>query len=198
MNAGEVDAVVALHLAAFPGFFLSLLGRRFLQLLYTGFMVQPSGVCLVARDGSAILGFAAGTTDPKAFFSALLRRQAITFALAAVPGLLRNPAFVARKCIGALTYRGEEPKRLSGAALLSSLAVSPAAQGRGVGRSLARAFAAEARARGADAVYLLTDEKENERTNRFYVQCGFALLDTFARPGRRIMNRWVLPLGGGA
>lgn len=183
-----------LHTAAFPGFFLTSLGRRFLRLLYAGFMSEPQAICLVAEDAGETLGFAAGTMHPAGFFRALLQRRALTFALAAVPGLLRSPLFVARKCLGALYYRGETPGGLPEAALLSSLAVSPAAQGRGVGQALVTAFAEEARRRGGMAVYLTTDENDNERTNRFYARCGFVLLDTFTRPGHRTMNRWVLKL----
>lgn len=188
------DALAGLHLEAFPGFFLTSLGRRFLRLLYAGFMSAPEAICLVAEDNGDTLGFAAGTVNPAGFFRRLLRQRALAFALAAFPGLVRNPLFAARKCLGALFYRGETPAGLPEAALLSSLAVSPAAQGRGVGQALVAAFVEDIRRRGGKTVYLTTDENENERTNRFYARCGFVLLDTFNRPGRRTMNRWVLKI----
>jgi GNAT superfamily N-acetyltransferase len=126
------------------------------------------------------------------FFGRLLRRQGWRFALAAIPGLLRNPGFVARKCLGAVFYRGEQPAGLTNAALLSSLAVSPACGGQGIGQQLVHAFAEEARRQGCSAIYLTTDETDNDRVNRFYEKCGFVLRDTFKRPGKRVMNRWVL------
>ncbi len=187
-------AMANLHVSAFPGFFLTSLGKPFLRLLYAGFMKQPHGICLVALDAGIIVGFVVGTVDPSGFFRRLLHQHALGFAFAALPGLLRNPLFTARKCLGALLYRGETPGGIPEAILLSSLAVSPAAQSKGVGQALVRSFADEVRQRGGKAVYLTTDETENERTNRFYARCGFKLLDTFKRPGNRVMNRWIMRL----
>ncbi len=189
-----IRQLVTLHTSAFPGFFLTSLGPRFLRLLYAGFTREPNGICIVAEDEGVIVGFAAGTTVPDVFFGRLLRRQGWRFALAAVPGMLRNPLFVARKCLGALFYRGEQPTGLANAGLLSSLAVSPTCGGKGLGQKLVLAFAEEARRQGCSAIYLTTDEVDNERVNRFYAKCGFELLDTFKRPGKRVMNRWVMEL----
>lgn len=189
-----IESLVILHQVAFPEFFLTSLGAAFLRLLYRGFIAHPQGICLVADEQNRVVGFAAGTMNPKGFFSGLLRRQALHFAIAAVPGLLRNPLFATRKCLGALFYRGETPGGIPDAALLSSLAVSPAVQSKGVGQALVRAFAEEVRRRGGKAVYLTTDESENEKANRFYAKCGFELQDTFNRPGNRVMNRWVMRL----
>jgi ribosomal protein S18 acetylase RimI-like enzyme len=186
--------MASLHVSAFSGFFLTSLGRPFLRRLYAGFMTQPEGLCLVAEEAGTVVGFVVGTVEPSGFFRRLLRRQALLFAFAAAPGLLRNPLFAARKCLGALFYRGESPGGIPDAVLLSSLAVSPATQSKGVGQALVRGFVDEVRQRGGKAVYLTTDETENERTNRFYARCGFELLDTFKRPGNRVMNRWIMRL----
>lgn len=191
---GDVNGICALHAEAFPGFFLSSLGPQFLRLLYKGFVREPLGVCIVAEDNGNIVGLAAGTSDPGPFFKRLKRHHGAAFAMAAIPGLLRNPGFVARKCLGALLYRGEHPQGLDDAALLSSLAVAPARGAQGLGQRLVASFLTEMRARGRAAVYLTTDQSDNERTNRFYARCGFELKDTFRRPGRRIMNRWVITM----
>ena len=187
-----IRPIVDLHMAAFPGFFLTSLGPRFLRLLYTGFVHQPCGICIAAEENGEIVGFAAGTTAPDVFFGRLLRKQGWRFALAAIPGLLRNPGIVVRKCLGAVLYRGEEPVGLTNVALLSSLAVSPERGGQGIGHQLVHAFALEARRQGCSAIYLTTDEADNDRVNRFYAKCGFVLRDTFRRPGERVMNRWVM------
>lgn len=194
MKHGDLCHLCSLHMESFPGFFLTSLGPGFLRLLYAGFAREPNGICIVAEDKGVIVGFAAGTTVPDVFFGRLLRRQGWQFALAAIPGLLRNPAFVARKCLGALFYRGEEPTGLANAALLSSLAVTPACGGRGIGQRLVHSFAQEARKAGCSAIYLTTDEAHNDRVNCFYAKCGFVLRDTFKRPGNRIMNRWVMEM----
>lgn len=195
LTSRQIEAIVCLHREAFPGFFLTFLGPRFLQVLYRSFWDADTGICVVAQYGDELIGFAAGTTEPETFFRTVLRRRVLSFVVAAVPGLLRNPIFVIRKCFGALFYRGEKPAAMPTAGLLSSLAVSPHVSGRGVGRQLVEAFCGEARERGVDAVYLATDASDNDSVNRFYEKCGFHLVDTFERPGRRRMNRWAKTLG---
>jgi ribosomal protein S18 acetylase RimI-like enzyme len=189
-----IEAVVRLHKAAFLGFFLTSLGPRFLRLLYRSFLDEENGICILAENEEGLLGFAAGTTEPDSFFRSLLRRRGVSFALAAIPGLVRNPVFVARKCLAALAYRGEKPVTMSNAALLSSLAVAPYASRRGIGRLLLDAFCKEAAQKGVDAVFLSTDASGNDAVNSFYKKCGFHLVDTFERPGNRRMNRWARPL----
>ncbi|MDM8006738.1 MAG: GNAT family N-acetyltransferase [Phycisphaerae bacterium] len=187
----DIEAIVRLHIAAFRGFFLTSLGPAFLRLLYRSFSDMEGGICIVARNASGLLGFVAGTTEPHGFFRALLTKKGIRFALAAVPGLLCNPLQGVRKCLGALFFRGEQPPALPGAAFLSSLAVLPEQAGKGVGQALVLEFCRELRRRGMVSVYLVTDEVDNERANRFYEKCGFSLVDTFKRPGSRRMNRWA-------
>jgi hypothetical protein len=59
--------------------------------------MMPDGICILAEEDDRVLGFAEGTPEPDMFFKHLLRKHGLSFALAAVPGLLRNPFFVARK-----------------------------------------------------------------------------------------------------
>lgn len=47
----DIDAVASVHLAAFPGFFLTSLGRKFLSEMYRGFLKHPSGIFFVAEEG---------------------------------------------------------------------------------------------------------------------------------------------------
>ena len=189
-----IDDLVKLHISAFPSFFLTSMGKGFLQQLYFGFSEQPNGILLIAEDNGNAIGFAAGTIDPDKFFKTLLRTQGLRFAISTIPGLLRNPVFVIRKCVGALFYRGETPSEIPNAALLSSLAVAPSSAGKGIGQLLVKRFCEDVRKQGCKSVYLTTDEAENENANRFYAKCGFILLDTIERAGNRTMNRWVMKL----
>ena len=185
----DAESIVQLHILAFPGFFLTSLGPQFLRILYAGFIKSDYGICIVAREGYELVGFVTGTAEPARFFKSLLMKEGGPLAVAAVPTLLGNPVTVVRKCFGALFHRGEKPRELPGAALLTGIAVAPEAGGRGVGQVLMRAFCHEASGRGSDCVYLLSDVT-NQRANSFYSKCGFRLWDTVKRPGNRIMNRW--------
>lgn len=187
----DISRICVLHGAAFEGFFLTSLGPAFLRQLYAAFIAEDAGYCFVAEDENEILGFVAGTSDPENFFRTIRKKNLIRFAVAALPGLLKNPLFVARKCFSALTYKGEPVPELRGAALLSSLAVDPSASGKGVGGALVHEFCERMKRAGNASVYLTTDADENDRVNGFYEKCGFQLEDSFVRPGNRIMNRWV-------
>lgn len=184
-------AMCQLHAGAFPGFFLTRLGPRFLAILYRAFMTEEGGLCVLAEDDDGVLGVAAGCEEPSRFFRRLLRTRGVAFALAAVPAVAARPWVFAWRCIGALRYRGESPRGLDGAGLLSSLAVAPRAQGAGVGKALVTAFLDEARTRGLRSVYLTTDRDGNERTNRFYEKCGFKCIGEIRRAEGRVMRVWL-------
>ena len=75
MEPGDVATVAELHLASFPGFFLSFLGPRFLGLYYSGVCAAPEGIALVfLNPGGEPAGFVAGATNPRGFYSRLLKR----------------------------------------------------------------------------------------------------------------------------
>ena len=47
-SADDVADIVRIHREAFPGFFLTSLGPRFLELMYREYMRHPCGIVLVA------------------------------------------------------------------------------------------------------------------------------------------------------
>lgn len=196
-RAADIPAVVALHIQAFQGFFLTLMGPRFLTVLYRGFLLHKSGLFLVvakADQVDQVLGFVAGTTRPAGYFKDQLRTHWLSYGLAALRPLLFNPGLVIQKLWSALFYRGETLPELPNAALLSSLGVSPQQQGHGLGIMLVDAFVAECKRQGLPAVYLTTDQSNNEKANAFYNRCGFHLAGICKRPPNRILNRYLIEL----
>lgn len=190
----HLDSIVQIHSAAFRGFFLDTLGERFLKELYLGFLVEQSGICLVAMDGKAIIGFVAGTTEPEGFFRRLLQRRWYAFALAGAASLTLHPIRVGKKFLRGLRYRGERPADVPNAALLSSIGVAPSAQGRGIGKDLISAFCQSAQESGSPTVFLTTDRDKNDEVNQFYLSNGFKLHGSFLREQGRWMNLYVRSL----
>ena len=68
-SANDLEQIISIHMAAFPGFILTKLGPAFLLELYTGFIQDDKGTLFVAEREGQVLGFVAGTLDPDAFFS---------------------------------------------------------------------------------------------------------------------------------
>ena len=193
----EVADIVAVHLTAFPDFFLTLLGERFLRRFYGAVLRDASALSFVGYVNGSVAGFVVGTIQPAQFFRKLLLRQGLGFCLDALGAFLRRPWFVGRRLVRGLTYRGEAPQEMkSNAALVSSIAVLPAAAGTGLATALLHAFCEAADRRGSTSVYLLTDRDDNPAANRFYLKAGFTLETELVRSGQRPMNRYIRTLHG--
>ena len=191
LAAADVDAVVRVHLRAFPEFFLSFLGPRFLRVFYGSFPDDPIGLAYVARAPSGeVLGAVVGPLNPQGYFRRLLARRWWAFCSASAVAVLRRPGIIPKLC-RAVFYRGDSPPG-GPRALLSSVAVAPEAQGMGVGRSLVERWVAGARARGARGCFLTTDAQGNESVNAFYRKLGWKVEATYSTPEGRSMNRYVL------
>lgn len=189
MNTEDVAQVVQVHLASFPGFFLSFLGRDFLKLLYENIQCDPYGIVLVAPLNGHIEGFVAGVTDQSGFYQRLVKKRKWAFARAAGQALVRNPT-IASRLLRALN-RPNETRAAEVDACLMSVAVRPEAEGKGIGRRLVTAFCEELAERGIGSVCLDTDRDGNERANRFYQKLGFQLVRSFVTPEGRAMNAYV-------
>jgi ribosomal protein S18 acetylase RimI-like enzyme len=150
MQSADVDEVVRVHLAAFPSFFLTFLGPRFLRELYDGIVADPGGIAFVAVDGSRCAGFVAGTDAPADFYRRLIRRRVVRFAGAAFVPFLRRPS-VAGRLLRAVSRPAVAAARQGRHAELMSLAVSPSHRQRGAGARLVERFLEESRNRGATA-----------------------------------------------
>ena len=193
----RLDEIVAVHLEAFPGFFMAQLGPRFLREYYRCVAEYPGGILLVESAGEEYVGFVAGFLDPASFYRALRHRR-IRLALAACAGIVARPS---RLITLLANYRraGDAAQGSDGAAVaeLSSLAVRPTSTGRGLGSSLVRRFIAEAGSRGANRVVLTTDAEGNDAVNRFYRGLGFTCERTFEARRGRSLNEYSLAIDAG-
>jgi ribosomal protein S18 acetylase RimI-like enzyme len=193
-RAGDLEAIVEVHVRAFRGFFLTALGRRFLRELYRGFLTSLDGRLLVAEVDGSIAGFAAGTLAPARFFRTLLLSRWFAFGWAASGAIIQRPQSVLPPLLAAVRYRGESPPQLTAAGLLSAIAVEPRLSGMGIGGMLLTAYCEEASRRGLRFVYLTTDRDDNESSNRFYLRHGFEAESQIRRRSGRTMLRYVRPL----
>lgn len=190
----DIEDVAKLHIQVFPEFFLTSLGASFLKELYAGFLSHSSGIFLVAKEEGRIVGFVAGTSSPRVFFSDLRRRRCIVFVIKAIPSIFRNPLPVCKKLFYAATYRGDAPVARPSAALLSSIGTSHLCRGAGVAGSLMIEFENEAMKHGAGHVFLTTDASDNDRVNAFYRKQGYEIVTSFQQNGGRDMFRYEKPL----
>ncbi len=186
LSSSAINAVVEIHLNAFPNFFLSFLGSHFLREFYKSFLVDSQGVGYVAysSDGQ-IMGVIVGSVDPRGYFHRLLKRRWWAFCMASISAAIRRQSSIPRLC-HAVFYRGEPPDGPT-RALLSSIAVDPTLQRTGVGKKLVQHWLEAVRSRGATGCYLTTDTDANEKTNAFYQGLGWRIDIIYkTREGRRM------------
>lgn len=190
-TSDHLDQVVRVHRCAFPGFFLSFLGPRFLREFYASFLVDPAGRGFVAINPQGrVCGVVVGPLNPAGYFKRLLKRRWWAFCLASASAVVRRPSVILR--LGrAVFYRGETPTGPV-RALLSSIAVDPVAQGSGVGRLLVERWVEEVHAQGVGGCFLTTDAEDNGAVNAFYRRLGWRLDGDYTTPEGRRMNRYVI------
>ena len=179
---------------AFPEFFLTFLGPKFLREFYNSFSYDPTGIGFVAEDAETgdTLGVIVGPLVADGYFKRLLKRRWWAFCLASVAAVLKRPITI-KRLYRALFYRGEAPPGPQ-RALLSSVAVSPQVQGHGIGQALVKRWVEEVQRRGGSGCYLTTDADNNEKVNSFYQKLNWKIESTYKTSEGRVMNRYVLDL----
>ena len=186
MWESDIADVVNVHLSSFQNFFLSFLGPRFLTLLYHEILREPGNVNLVAMSSdNEVIGFVAGEKDQVRFYQRLVKEKSFAFALASSSAVIRRPSIIPR-LFRALRYAGKA-KEASYPASLMSIAVLPAAKGKGAGKSLVKYFLNEMEQKGVKEVCLTTDRDNNENTNIFYRKLGFLVTHEY----RTTEGRWM-------
>lgn len=163
----EADArrAAELHVSEISEGFLSTLGPAFLERLYRRIVRTPRSFLAVAEAGGQVLGFAAATESTRDLYRQFLVRDGVVSAVTAAPRLAR----ALPRVLETLRYP-THPQELPGAELLS-LAVSPEARGRGIGRSLMEMVTEELRRRGVTAGRAVVGAS-NHTALEFYRACG--------------------------
>ena len=193
LQVRDVDQVVAVHLASFPSFFLSFLGTDFLSLFYSGIISAQEGIAFVyLNDAGILVGFVAGTKNPRGFYSRLLKRDWFKFALVSINPILHKPSIILR-VIRAVLHPSDNPAGDDVAGLFS-IGVLPEWQGSGAGKKLVQAFLDEATRRGCKSVFLTTDRDNNDAINAFYKKLGFSIECQYMTPEDRRMNEYWITL----
>jgi ribosomal protein S18 acetylase RimI-like enzyme len=191
MDKSDLEEVVNIHIQAFPGFFLTLLGRKFLKELYKNFLIDEYSICLVAEEESILQGFVVGNLKPDNLFRKILLKKGYLFLLYSFDALIKRPGIVLKKLFYALNYRGELPDGLTKTALLSSIGVKPNLHNNGIGSILIQTFCKKAFMKGSNAVYLTTDKIENETVNQFYIKNGFQFESIILKSKKRELIRYI-------
>jgi ribosomal protein S18 acetylase RimI-like enzyme len=166
----DVPDIARLHLHGLEDGFLTSLGPRFLAGLYRAMISSPHAVVLVARDGSEVIGFAAGAVSPGAFWRDFIRRRFLGIGAALAVRAIRPT--VARGILEVARHIKEE--RASGPELLS-IVVGPSSRRGGLGSHLVMKMEEELRQRGCQKVAVAV-RSDNRWARDFFARLGFHAL----------------------
>jgi glycosyltransferase involved in cell wall biosynthesis/ribosomal protein S18 acetylase RimI-like enzyme len=180
--ASDVPALARLHGDVLPESFMARLGTRFLRRFYAALLSDPNAVVLVADAAGAVVGFATGSAS----LSSFARRFYVRNALRTAPALLRGGAL--RRAFESARYARKHDAWPD--AELVSLAVSPDARGRGVGRLLTAGIVAALGELGAREVKVFTAETNDAATGLFRAM-NFRHGGRIAVHRERVSNVWI-------
>lgn len=192
-EVGDARAVVQVHLASFPAFFLSTLGPGFLRVFYESLSAVDNGILIVACVDDQVVGFVGGTSDQEGLYRSMLSERTFQFVRAAAVAGARHPSAIPRLLRARRRARGDFDY-MQGASLMT-LGVAPQHGRKGIGSLLVSAFSQRLRADGIEQFSLTTDAVGNEGTNRFYISLGFQLERELVTLEGRRLNEYVRASG---
>lgn len=186
----SIDSVVAIHLDAFKGFFLSELGKNFLFTYYDSVRKSDRGVLLGCFEDDILLGFCASTKLSAGFNSYLVKKNLFRFAKTGLLLLFRKPQALVHllknftKSTSSLNDEGKYAELLS-------IAVSTSAQGKGVGKLLLSQLEIVLKEMDIKQMSLTTDYDDNDKTLKFYKSLNYEVLYDFIAYPKRKMYRLI-------
>lgn len=200
MTHEDVAWASALHESALPHGFFARLGTRFLTAYYETFIDSPYALALVAEAPAGPAGVLVGTLRNRSHYSWVMDHCARHLAGRALASLMVRPRTLgfflrtrlawylgtglraARKAKHALTWStasadaAVSAPRTRQPAVLTHVAVEPAARGAGAGAALVTAFTSAARDAGCNEAVLVTLSGP-AGAGPFYRRLGWKLRD---------------------
>lgn len=126
-----INEIVTIHLKTFDGFFLTFMGRGFLNQMYISYCKHKDSNLLVAEENNQAIGFLAYSSDFSGLYKFMLKTRLIQFAWYSLGAFFRKPT--AFMHIIRAFLKPSEAKREDEYVELSSIGVDPKLKSKGVG-----------------------------------------------------------------
>ena len=166
-----VSEIVEIHLATFTGFFLTFMGRGFLNQMYRSYCDHNESGLLVAEDNGQAVGFLAYSSDFSGLYKYMLKTRLVPFAWYSLGAFIRKPSSFMH-ILSAFLKPGEA-KRTERYVELSSIGVNPKIKSKGVGSLLIDDLKNRVDFSKFAYINLETDAVNNEGPIHFYEKNGF-------------------------
>ena len=169
----DFKLITDLHFKAFKGFFLSSLGVSFMQTYYRTAISHPDSICVCSiNDDGEICGFVLGPLVSKGFHKRIILANKLAYCLAGIKIAVTRPNALIRlkNNLDKINPSSNDDGMYAEIALIG---VSPASQGKGIGRQLFMEFEKEAKKHGVKKICLTTDHDNNDGVVAAYNAWGF-------------------------
>lgn len=187
-----INDIVTIHLNTFTGFFLTFMGRGFLNQMYRSYCSHNESGLLVAEDKGYVVGFLAYSADFSGLYKYMVKTRLFQFAWFSVGAFLRRPS--AFMHIIQAFMKPSKVKRKELYVELASIGVDPAVKNKGVGTLLVNDLKRRVNLKKYAYITLETDAVDNEVAIHFYEKNGFIRERIFeTTEGRKMFEyRWSL------
>ena len=166
-----IDEIVTIHLNTFEGFFLTFMGRGFLNQMYRSYCDYENAGLLVAEDKKRAIGFLAYSSDFSGLYKYMIKTRLMPFAWYSIGAFFRRPS--AFMHIIKAFLKPSEVKRKEKYVELSSIGVDPNAKSNGIGSRLIEELKKLVDFEKYAYITLETDVVNNEGAIHFYEKNGF-------------------------
>lgn len=166
-----INDIVSIHLNTFTGFFLTFMGRGFLNQMYRSYCDHDESGILVAEDNGKAIGFLAYSGDFSGLYKFMIKTRLIPFGWYSVGAFFRRPSAFMR--IIKAFLKPSEVKREEKYVELSSIGVDPTIKSKGVGSLLIDELKKIVDFNKFAYITLETDAVNNDGAIHFYEKNGF-------------------------
>lgn len=183
-----INDIVSIHLNTFTGFFLTFMGRGFLNQMYRSYCDHDESGLLVAEDNGKAIGFLAYSGDFSGLYKFMIKTRLIPFGWYSVGAFFRRPS--AFMHIIKAFLKPSEVKRDEKYVELSSIGVDPTIKSKGVGSLLIDDLKKIVDFREFAYITLETDAVNNDGAIHFYEKNGFVQARIFETDEGRKMYEY--------
>ena len=166
-----INDIVTIHLNTFTGFFLTFMGRGFLNQMYRSYCDHDKSGLLVAEEYGKAVGFLAYSGNFSGLYKFMIKTRLIPFGWYSVGAFFKRPS--AFMHIIKAFLKPSEVKRKEIYVELSSIGVDPTIKSKGVGSLLIDELKKIVDFEKFAYITLETDAVNNDGTIHFYEKNGF-------------------------
>lgn len=183
-----INEIVKIHLDTFVGFFLTSLGKGFLNQMYRSYSEEKESNLLAAIVQGKVIGFLAYSGNMSGLYKYMIKKRLPLFAWYGLGAFFQKPAIFMRLCRAFL--KPGESQRSEKYVELASIGVTPDMESKGVGTELINELKELVDFNKYAYITLETDAADNKKANEFYKKNGFCLERVYLTHEGRKMNEY--------